>query len=558
MEFSQLLKRARPYWAALVVMVLLTAVTSALTLAIPWLAGQMLGGVVNGTATSGRVIVLLVLCLVAIAALAFITAIQSSRTTARLLTDLRQQVFDHVQALPLAYHDARSKGDTLALMTSEILRLSNFLAVTLTSIPARLLTTLGAIVLMFRIEARLALIIPLLVPAFYLVVKIVGRSLRSLGKAWQEAEASVVAIADEALQILPATKAFTREQAQSRRYRSALHQSMTIVVREGRIYAALEPMIGLLAALCALLILFLAGQSVGAGQMNSAELFSFLLYAALLTRPVGALANLYGQVQTARGTLTRLQHVLEVPTEPASTATPSVWRAHAEIVFEDVTFAYTGREAVLRGTSLRIAPGETVALVGSNGAGKTALINLLMRYYLPLSGRICVDGLNIADIAIGDLRRQIGLVPQSTFLFNGTIEENIAFGGESVSQDEIDRAVRLSQAADFVRGLPDGMKTVIGDRGLRLSGGQRQRIALARALVDDPPILILDEATSMFDDDGESAFISACRAALKGRTVLLVTHRPATLALADRIVTLEHGVARETERRPARLNPVLG
>ena len=542
MKLAFLLQFVRPYRRQLTGLVLLTAVSSLLLLAVPWLAGQMLGGILSGSAAGqGRMAGLLVGCLVTIALLNFATSYQSAVTTAKLLADLRQRVFDHLQALPLAFHDGRSKGDILALMTLEIWRLSTFLTSTLTAIPSRLLATLGAIVLMFRIDARLALIVPVLIPAFYFLLKIVGRRLRSLGEALQEAEAQVVSLGEESIEMLPATKAFTREAAQSERYREALAETVGLSAREGKIYAALEPLIGLTASLAALLILMLAGRGVQSGEINSAELFSFMFYAALLTRPVGALAHVYGQVQTARGTLGRLQEVLGQSAESGVEGSTTSRRSRGDIRFDNVRFSYPGRGELLRGLSLHIAPGETIALLGPNGAGKTAMINLLMRYYRPQSGSISLDGSDIGELPVTELRRQIGLVPQSAFLFNGTIRDNIAFGADSPGEERIERAACLAQAHDFIAALPYGMDTRIGDRGLRLSGGQRQRIALARALINDPPILVFDEATSMFDEEGESAFIEACSDALEGRTVILVTHRPATLALADRAVVLEHG-----------------
>jgi ABC-type multidrug transport system fused ATPase/permease subunit len=216
-----------------------------------------------------------------------------------------------------------------------------------------------------------------------------------------------------------------------------------------------------------------------------------------------------------------------------------------EIEFDGVDFAYPGRKATLIRVNLHIRAGETIALVGPNGAGKTALINLLLRFYEPRSGRISVDGFDVRSMENATLRRQIGIVPQMAMLFNGTIRDNIAFGALDPSEDQVDEAVRLAQASDFIAALPEGMDTVIGDRGARLSGGQRQRIALARALIKDPPILILDEATSMFDDEGEDRFIAACADSFKDRTVILIAHRPATLALADRVILVEQGSVRE-------------
>ena len=212
-----------------------------------------------------------------------------------------------------------------------------------------------------------------------------------------------------------------------------------------------------------------------------------------------------------------------------------------EVVFDDVHFAYPDRLPALRGVSLTIRAGETLALTGPNGAGKTTLASLLQRFEDPQSGTIRLDGIELREIRLSDLRRQIGLVPQRPLMFDGTVRENIGFGREGASDAEIEEAARLSQAHDFVEQLPDGYATRIGENGVRLSGGQVQRLALARALLKDPPILILDEATSMYDLDGESAFVEVAATALRNRTVLLITHRPATLALADRIVTLESG-----------------
>jgi ABC-type multidrug transport system fused ATPase/permease subunit len=209
--------------------------------------------------------------------------------------------------------------------------------------------------------------------------------------------------------------------------------------------------------------------------------------------------------------------------------------------FDQVSFAYPGRGPVLRHVSLDIQPGEKVALVGDNGAGKTTLMNLMLRFIDPDEGRITLDGHDIATLQVQDLRRQIGVVPQRAALFNGTIRANIAFGADAADDDAILRAVRLAQADAFIAALPDGLDTEIGDHGVRLSGGERQRISLARALVKDPPILLLDEATSMFDLDGEAAFIAAGERAFAGRTVIFITHRPASLAIADRMFRVADG-----------------
>ena len=548
MQFRQLIEFSRPYRGRLLTLTALSLASSLVLLPIPWLAGQIVGGIASASAVDPAVLVgLIIVSLVAVSVLNFVRAAQATATAARVHADLRCTIFEHVQRLPLAFHDRQRKGDTLALLTTEVERLSNFVTNTLVSLPARLLLTVGSIALMFRIDARLALIVPLLIPAFYLILKIVGRRQRALSVALQEDEATAMSVAEEMLEMLPATKAFGRERTLFDRYRAAVETVRTKRVLIDRIHAALEPLIALVASLGAVVILLAARQTLQAGEMSPSELFSFIFYAALLTRPVGALADVYGQVQMARGALARLQSVNSQPAEALPHATAGK-RAPGDIRFENVCFAYPDRPPLLKGVNFHIKARETVALTGANGAGKTAIINLLMRFYEPQSGTISIDGRDMTTVELTEFRRNIGLVPQTTFLLNGTIRDNIGFGAENPSQEAIDEAARLAQAYDFVMALPERMDTVIGDRGLRLSGGQRQRIALARALIKDPAILVLDEATSMFDEEGEAAFIETCSEALRGRTVLLITHRPATLALADRIFLLQDGAMTETDQ----------
>ena len=548
MQLRNLLIFAAPYRGRLALVALLMLASSSITLAVPWLAGQLLGGIFSEQGQNlNKLVGWLLLALIAITLLKIIVANLSGAVSARMLADLRQRIYDHLQSLPLAFHQAHRQGDTLALMTYEVARLSQFLSSTLISIPPLLLTVLGACVLMLRIDPLLALLVPLLVPAFYLILKIVGRRLRGLAQQLQEAEAEVVGLAEENLEMLPALKSFTRETEESQRYRTHIDHAMQLTLKENRIYAAMEPLIGLIASAAAVLLLFFAGKSVHAGSLSPAELFSFLFYAALLTQPVGALANLYGQIQTTRGTLARLQNVLREQPEPGYSATASVQRAQGEIRVEGLYFAYPGRDTTLHGIDLLIRPGETVALTGPNGAGKSTLIALLLRMYEPDAGRILLDGQDITEINLKDLRRQIGVVPQRALLFNGSVRANIAYGLPGASDAQIEKAARLAQAWEFIQHLPQGFDTEIGDHGVRLSGGQRQRIALARAFVKDPPILVLDEATSMYDLEGESAFVEACADALHDRTVILITHRPASLALAQRILRVENGVLTELQ-----------
>ena len=242
-----------------------------------------------------------------------------------------------------------------------------------------------------------------------------------------------------------------------------------------------------------------------------------------------------------RGSAVRLLEAFAVRPEPDDAGAPELAPVSGHIRMEDLHFGYPGREAILTGVNLEIQAGETVAITGTNGSGKSTIIHLLMRFADPGAGRILVDGTDIRAVSIGSLRGQIGLVAQHVLLLNGTVRDNIAYGCPDAGPDEIEAAAQLAQADAFIRELPDGYETLIGDQGIRLSGGQRQRIALARALMKAPPILILDEATAMFDPGGELSFIEQCRSVLAERTVILITHRPASLALASRVFVMEGG-----------------
>lgn len=395
--------------------------------------------------------------------------------------------------------------------------------------------------ILLAIDPLIALAVPLLVPAYYIALKLIGRRLRGLATRRQEAEAAIYAAAEQDLAMLPATKAFAREESRLFAYEARLEEARKLSFREARIYAGLGPALSLVTAIAAVALVLIAGRGVTDETMSPAELFSFLLYAALLTRPVSSLANLYGQFQTAKGTLTRLQSVLAQPAEAGYTGKGRLQSCRGAISLRGVSFTYPGRAGTLDHIDLDIAPGEVIALTGENGAGKSTIANLIQRFYVPERGSITLDGRDIATLELGHLRTLIGFVPQRPLLFNGTVRENIVFGREDVSDGQLARATSLAQADDVIAMLPAGLETQIGDHGVKLSGGQRQRIALARALVVDPPVLILDEATSMYDLEAETAFIEACKHALVGRTVILITHRPASLTLADRVVNLRGG-----------------
>ena len=303
----------------------------------------------------------------------------------------------------------------------------------------------------------------------------------------------------------------------------------------------MAPAVSFLAGTGLLLLLWLCLAHLESGRIDAAGLVSILLYAMLLTQPISGLANVYGQVMSARGAADRLLKLFEVEPEPQRQGKNTMEAVRGKIIFSEVGFHYPGRPALLENFKLQIDAGATVAFTGPNGAGKSTLAHLLMRFIEPDQGRILIDETDISTVDLECLRRLIGLVAQNTLLLNGTIAENIAYACADASETEIRKAAQAARADQFIDTLPRGYETIIGDQGVKLSGGQRQRLSLARTLIKDPPILILDEATAMFDPGGEKEFIEECQDVLQHRTVILITHRPASLALADRIIRLENG-----------------
>jgi len=537
MNLAFLLRRARPYRGELALISALALLGALATLAMPWLAGNFVSIALGANpADKETIVVLLVIALVGMTVLNILVAILSELASGRILAGLRREVYDHLQAMPIGFHDRSRSGELLSLMTYEVGNLSRFLTSTLATVPSMVITAVGAVVLLFLLDPIMALVVPVVLPLAVIVLRLTGRRMRVVARKMRKAEVQLLWMGETDLDMLPAIKAFAVEDQHRRRYHRVIERARRLAFVSARMTAFIGPVIALFAGLGAIAILLLGSAQIAAGTRTAGQLFSFLLYAALLTRPLSGLADTYGAFQRARGTLARLAALFDEKAEPGYRGSVRLGRARGAITFEDVSFAYPERAPVLSNVSLAIAPGEIVALTGANGTGKSTLIRLLLRFYDPEAGRIMLDGTDIADLQVQNLRRQIGYVPQRPLLFNGTIRENIVFAAERIDRDALERALALAQARDFIAALPKGLDTVIGDDGARLSGGQQQRIALARALYRDPPIYIFDEATSMYDLEGEAAFVEDCIKSLTGRTVIIITHRPASLALAGRVV----------------------
>ena len=527
---------------------LLAVLESALALSLPWFAGQVTAALLQAT-VPGQ----LLLLWVAVLAVQTLLTITNTRVIgtlgARLSHTLGTRVYDHLQALPLRWHHARKRGELLSMLDHDVFRLSGFATHAVTSVLPLLLTCIGALYLLLRIEPRLGLAVAAAVPVYVFALKLFGRRLHPLADAHSKAYAERFGLAEQNLTVLPLIKAYTREPEESARFATHSERMRLLDLQQMRIETMLTPLVRFVGASAVIAMLWFAGTRIAAGSLSTPELVSLLLYGMLLTQPVAQLAGVYGRAQIARGAARRLHEALAEAPEPDD-GREVLENVRGELVFNDVAFAYPGRPAVYTALNLQIRAGETVAITGSNGAGKSTLAYLLLRFADPTSGSITLDGKDLRSLRLRSLRSRVGLVSQQVLLLNESVACNIGFGRLGASRAEIEQAARAAHAHEFIVALPQGYDTPIGDDGVRLSGGQKQRLALARALLLDAQVLILDEATAMFDPAAERAFIDEFRASSQTRTLLLITHRPASLALADRVLHLDQGVLRDVAVTP--------
>jgi ATP-binding cassette subfamily B protein len=463
----------------------------------------------------------------------------------RVVADLRIAVYRHIVCLDPSFYEVTKTGEVLSRLTTDTTLIQSISGAGLSIALRSSVNLTGALVMLAVTSPRLTGMILLLVPLVIVPIIAVGRRVRTLSRASQDRVADTSGLAGETLNAIGTVQAFTLERLQSERFGEAVGIAFHTAVRRIRVRALLTAIAILFIFGAITFVLWIGTRSVMADQMTGGQLGQFLLYAIFAAAAAAGLSEMWGEVQRAAGAMERLAELLqarpsiEAPADPSPLPDP----ARGRICFDAVNFHYPSRPdtPAVAEFSLEVAGGETLAIVGPSGAGKSTLFQLLLRFYDPQAGTISIDGVNIAEAAPGDIRRRIGLVPQETVLFGATARENIRYGRPEASNREIEAAAEAAEADDFIRHLPDGYESFLGERGTRLSGGQRQRIAIARAILRDPPILLLDEATSSLDSESERAVKEALEHLMQDRTTLIIAHRLATVLRADRIVVMDHG-----------------
>jgi ATP-binding cassette, subfamily B, multidrug efflux pump len=540
----RLIGEVAPYRARILIGFGFIVVGAAAQAAGPYLIGRAIDhAILRGDRDGLTRIMLALLAVYAIGALATRGQIfQVGSIGQRVLASLRARLFDRLQRLPLGYFDRRPVGDLISRVMNDVDTLNQLLSQGLTQLLGSLFSLIGILIAMLTLNLPLALVSFLIIPAVLLTTTSFSRRARKAFRTTRETVGDVTAELQEEITGVREAQAFNRTERNIERFRKRNAANRTANVQAVAITAAFSPAIDILSTLATALVIGYGGYLVFHGSLTVGVLAAFLIYVQQFFRPIQLASQVYTQLQSALAGSERIYAILDEEPEPADPpGTPPLGRVVGEIAFEDVTFAYNLGQPVLHGVNLRIAPGQTVALVGQTGAGKTTIANLIPRFYDVTAGAVKVDGQDVRAVTRQSLRRQIAIVLQEPFLFTGTIATNIAYGNLDATQEQIEVAARAVDAHGFITALPEGYETVLGAGGGTLSQGQRQLIAFARAILAEPRILILDEATSNIDTRTEATIQRALGTLLAGRTSIVIAHRLSTIRNADLILVVEGG-----------------
>lgn len=464
----------------------------------------------------------------------------------RVIIDIRKAVFEKLQRLSLSFYDKNKTGTIMSYVTNDVNALQSAMVENVVEMVTESVILIASIVMMIYLDWRLFLVTFSTFPVVLLFIDQFGKRIRKSGSRIQEATADITSVLQETVSSARVIKSFVREEYEIQRFDRENMNNFRANMKYAQLSATLTPTIEFVAAVGVTIILWYGGNSVIEGSITAGSLVAFLTYAVNISNPIKRLSRVIGNIQKALAAAQRVFDVLDLPetihNAPDAKALPMV---KGNVRFENVSFSYNPGEQVLNNVSFDVKPGQMIAFVGPSGAGKSTVASLLPRFYDVTDGSITIDGEDIRRVTLDSLREQVGIVPQETVLFNGTVYDNILYGRLDATKEEVEAAAKAANAHNFIMELPQGYQTMLGDRGVNISGGQRQRISIARAILKNPQILILDEATSALDTESERVVQEALDRLMIGRTSFVIAHRLSTIKNADKIMVLEKGCLAE-------------
>ena len=543
-NYLRLLSYIRPYTKTILTAIFCIVVAAGSNLYVPWIIKDMIDKVLAekdmemlNYISIGIVVVFLIRGI-----FYFGQSYLVSYVGQRVVIDIRGQLYRKFQRLPLAYYDKHRTGEMMSYISNDVAALQNAMVDKLIELITEISIFIGSLGMMFYLDWKLSLLTFAVVPMVGQAMNIFGKKLKKSGTMIQERMADMTAMLQESLSAVRVVKSFVREDHEIKRYDQENERNFEAAMLNIRLMSMLTPTVEFLAALAVTVIVWFGGYEVVEGKITAGALVAFLTYAVNLANPVKRISRAFGTMQQALAAADRVFAVMDLPETIADKldAKP-LPKVTGRVKVDNVSFSYNEEAPAVKNISFDVKPGQMIAFVGPSGAGKSTIANLLPRFYDVTEGSITVEGMDVRDVTLSSLREQIGIVPQETMLFSGTVWENIRYGRLDATNEEIVEAAKAANADEFIRQLPNGYDTKLGERGVNISGGQRQRLAIARAILKDPQILILDEATSALDTESEKVVQAALDRLMVGRTSFVIAHRLSTILGADRILVLDHG-----------------
>jgi subfamily B ATP-binding cassette protein MsbA len=545
-DLLRLLSYTKPYRVRLIVALISLLIAGGLGLAFPQVVGMLIDAafVERDSHKLNQFALLLVGLFASQAGFSFLRTYLLSYTGERIVADVRTQLYNHLTELPVSFFANRRVGELTSRLASDVSVVQTVTTGSVTELLRSALLLVGGVTIIFITNARLSLLMLAIVPVVIVAAHLYGRYVRRLSTQVQDRLAEANSVLEETLSAIRIVQSFVREEYERARYRGRIQDSLKLAVKRAVASGGFIAFIILVVYSGIAVVLWFGSRMVISGQMTAGDLIKFVLYTFFVGGAVGGMTELYGQFNQAIGATRRVFELLDTKPDVKDPENPEpleMAKGHVELV--DVHFTYPDERdlPILKGVTIEARPGEIIALVGPSGAGKSTLVALIPRFYDVSSGAIVIDGHDVRGLRLADLRGAIGMVPQETTLFGGPIRENIAYGKLGADEDEIEAVARAAHAHEFIVEFPEGYDTIVGERGVKLSGGQRQRIAIARALLKNPAILILDEATSSLESESERLVQEALETLMHGRTTFVIAHRLSTVRSADRIIVLDDG-----------------